>query len=360
MKVLVFGAGALGQWLGALLARSGADTTLVVRPRSLEALRLGGIRLDPAEAPAFLRVVARLEDLPPEARTCDWLVLAVKAFDVEGALAGLQAGAVLPDRVLAIQNGLGTDGAVARAFGASRTFVGSVTRAVGVVAPGLLQPAAKGGLAVAPLAPGASAGDLLDRLAAQGLPVALEPDAAAVKWSKLLLNMVANASCAILDMLPGPVLGSLPLYALEIRAMREALRVMRRLGLPVRDLPGYPVRLLARTARSLPTWASFPVLGQRMAAGRGQKPPSLLLDLRAGRSRTEVEWMNGAVAESAGRLGLPAPLNRGLTSILREVASGRVPAEAFRNRPQALLQALAVESRDAGGRPGEPVEGGSP
>lgn len=352
MRVLVFGAGAVGQWMGALLAQGGAVTTLLVRPRLVEALRLGGIRLGPAERSIPVRVVASLDELDGERRACDWLILAVKTFDVEAALVELLAAGLEPGRVLCIQNGVGTEEVVAQAFGAERTYVGSVTRAVGVDGPGQLRPATRGGLAVAPFLPDLPPEDLeallelLDLLGAQGVPTVIEPDAQALKWSKLLLNMVANASSAILDMPPSRVLESRALYSMEIRALREALRVMARKGLSVLDLPGYPVRWLSRAARALPTALSFPVLGPRMAAGRGEKSPSLLLDLRSGRARTEVGWINGAVAAAAAELAVPAPTNRALARILEALASGQLPASAFRRNPEALLEALA---REAGG-----------
>jgi len=119
---------------------------------------------------------------------------------------------------------------------------------------------------------------------------------------------------------------------------------MRLSGLAVVDLPGYPVRLLARAVRWLPDGVAFSLLGRRMASGRGDKPPSLLLDLRAGRARTEVEWMNGAIALEAARLGLGAPVNRFLAETLAALARGDLPEGAFRHNPRGFLERLASAS----------------
>lgn len=351
-RVLVLGAGAIGQWLGGLLACSGAETLLLARPPHLEVLSSRGLQVEGSPGGFPVRAVASLEDLTPDERRCDWLVLAVKTFAVEAALAEARQAGLNPTRVLAIQNGLGTDDQVAACFGKARTFVGSVTRAVACPAPGVVRPASRGGLALAPMARGEHPGDLPARLAAHRVPVALLADAAAMKWSKLLLNMVANASCAILDLSCRQLLVDRDLFRVELQALREALQVMERRGLVVVDLPGYPVRLLARAVRWLPEALAFHLLGPSMASGRGDKPPSLLLDLRAGRAMTEVAWMNGAIALEATRLELDAPVNRFLAQTLTALARGDLAQGTFRHDPGSFLERLATASSPGQGKAG--------
>ena len=81
-----------------------------------------------------------------------------------------------------------------------------------------------------------------------GLNARLYPNAAAMKWSKMLTNLIGNATSAILDMPPGDVFAHPGLYHLEISQLREALRVMRAQNIQVLDLPGTPVRLLVFAA----------------------------------------------------------------------------------------------------------------
>ncbi|MGI5845279.1 MAG: ketopantoate reductase family protein [Candidatus Xenobium sp.] len=352
-RVLVLGAGAIGQWLGGLLACSGAEVLLLARPPHLEALSSRGLQFEgrPGGFPA--RVLASLEDLTPDERRCDWLVLAVKAFAVEDALAEVRQAGLNPTRILAIQNGVGTDDQVAACFGKARTFVGTVTCAVACPAPGVVRPESRGGLALAPMARGEQPGDLPTRLTAQGVPVFFLTDAAAMKWSKLLLNLVANASCAILDLSCRQLLADRDLFRVELQALREALQVMERKGLVVVDLPGYPVRLLARAVRWMPEALAFPLLGPKMAAGRGDKPPSLLLDLRAGRTVTEVAWMNGAIAMEAANLEMEAPVNRFLARTLMDLARGYLAPGIFRHDPGFFLDLLATASSPDRGKAGE-------
>lgn len=334
MKILVFGAGAIGQWLGGTLALGGQDVTLLARPSVCRVLRDEGLRLP--QGRVTLDAVESLEDCA--GRSFDWLILAVKAYDVEQALADLQ-GRVAAERVLAVQNGVGTDESVARVFGPERTFVGSITRAVALPSPGVVEPAPRGGMGLAPYQPGSSPGALPEALRAAGLKVVLHPDYRAMKWSKLLLNMLGNALGAILDLEPRRLFRDGRLYRVEILALREAVHVVEAQGLEPVDLPDYPVKLMIRVS-SLPTLLSFPLLSPRMARGRGDKRPSLLLDLLAGRPRSEVSWLNGAVARQARALGLAAPVNAFLTRVLEAIVAGAIPWERYRWRPEAFLADL--------------------
>ena len=58
-----------------------------------------------------------------------------------------------------------------------------------------------------------------------------------MKWSKLLTNLVANASSAILAMTPDEIFSDPQLFKVEARQLKEALVVMGALGVPAVDLP---------------------------------------------------------------------------------------------------------------------------
>jgi 2-dehydropantoate 2-reductase len=161
-----------------------------------------------------------------------------------------------------------------------------------------------------------------------------------MKWSKLFTNLVGNAASAILDLPVADIFAHPRLYALEAAALRECLAVMLALSHPVVDLPGVPVRLLAWAVQRLPAALARPLLRRAVGAGRGGKMPSLHVDLHGGRGRTEVEWLNGAVARHAAAHALPAPVNQLLCDTVVALASGRLDPAAFRRNPSALLTLL--------------------
>jgi 2-dehydropantoate 2-reductase len=159
-----------------------------------------------------------------------------------------------------------------------------------------------------------------------------------MKWSKMLTNLLANASSAILDMTPAEIFAHPGLYKLEIAQLREALAVMQAQHIQVVDLPGTPVRLLAWIIRSLPLSISRPLLARAVGGGRGGKMPSFHIDLHGGRGQSEVDYLNGAVVRFGERTGVPTPVNRLLNETLLRLTRGEIPLEQFSRQPEKLLE----------------------
>jgi 2-dehydropantoate 2-reductase len=161
-----------------------------------------------------------------------------------------------------------------------------------------------------------------------------------MKWSKMLTNLLANASSAILNLTPAQIFAHPGLYNLEHQQLREALSVMKKLDLHVVSLPGTPVRLLAFAVKSLPASLSRPLLQRAVGKGRGEKMPSFHIDLYAGRTQSEVDYLNGAVVRFGAQVGVPTPVNRLLNETLLALARGELPRETFALQPEKLLAEL--------------------
>ena len=166
-----------------------------------------------------------------------------------------------------------------------------------------------------------------------------------MKWSKLLVNLPANAVCALLDLDPRGVYGDAALFDVERRQLLEAVAVMRALGLRPVALPGADARLLVLGGR-LPAVLARPILRRVIGGARAGKPPSLQLHLRGGGGPSEVSWMNGAVARGGGRLGVPTPVNAGLAALVEAASSDPAIRARYIGRPDRLLHDL----RSAGDR----------
>ena len=281
----------------------------------------------------------RIEDVREVA--ADLAIIAVKSYDTDGAIETLRRAlpAGSDATLLTPQNGVGNEERLAGAVGADRIVAGALTVPLERLPDGTIVAANRGGLALAPVG-GVAHNWLLAALGRTPIPLKVVSDYRALKWSKLALNVVANASCAILDILPARLVKLDGPFGLEIDAMRETRAVMAALDLRAVDLPRYPLRALQAVA-TLPRPLAERLLANRIAGARGHKPPSLLLDVRAGRGLTEVGVLNGAVAAAGARAGVATPVNAVFTQLTELVARDPSARERYRNDPAALLAAVA-------------------
>ena len=220
MRVLVVGAGAVGSFLGWAVAAGGGETTLVRRafdgtpgaPTSL-----GMVRPDGTEAPVNVGVVRSVAD----AAAPDLVIVAVRQYDLPAALESLAA---LPDvPLLTAQNGVGAEEATVAARPAGTLVAASVTASVEREPDGSVRWLRRGGVALAPVRGDADA--LIEHLTtafrAAGVDVVTHRDAAAMKWSKVIANLVANATSGLLDQDPSSIYADPDLFEVERDQLRE-------------------------------------------------------------------------------------------------------------------------------------------
>ncbi len=342
-RILVFGAGAIGQWIGSRLAYTGQDVTLLVRPRQAEVINRDGVLLrenGQSHHVKSLRAATSVADLASMAAPFDWIFITVKGYDVETAVRDLRPLLGGTTRVLLFQNGLGTEGPAVGAVGGERVFICSVTKALRNPEPGVVEETnRKSGVGLAPYLPQTSTDALEAVFRASGIPHLVHPRYKDVKWSKLLLNILGNAVCAITDLSTAAVFNHRGLFHLEARAFREAVEVMRAEGCAVVALPGYPVPLLKGVMTSLPQVVLQPLMARRMAEGRGDKVPSLRLDMGKTPPRSEVRYLNGAVVAEGATAGVRTTANAFITETLTAIVDGNIDWDTYRRKPDALYQA---------------------
>ena len=314
MKFYIVGKGAVGCYFGDLLERAGVEVAYAPRNHA---------------------------DVQPY--DADVAMVTVKAYDTDSAIETLRRALPYPQKCVFVtpQNGVGNEEKLAAAFGADNVVSAALTTPVESDRDGRVHAANAGGLALAPV--GASAFNwLVATFAAAGVNVKVVDDWRALKWSKLALNVVANASCAILNVLPNRLVHYDRIFTMEIRMVREVRAVMGALGLQPIDLPRYPVRALF-AATSLPSPLARAVLARSVAGARGTKAPSLLLDLRSGKPHTEVDVLNGAVAAAGREAGVATPVNAVYARVLSDIAHTPPLWAKYRERPDALESEIDAE-----------------
>ncbi|WP_298817802.1 ketopantoate reductase family protein [Chloroflexus sp.] len=345
MAIVIVGGGAIGLLILSRLAQAAniPPVALLSRPAGAAALRANPLVVSGIGARELsnLTVAGAVDDLPPTFQQPNLAIVCVKGYDTVGAIPTLRS--LNPVTILTLQNGIGNEETLATAFGADRIVAGAITTSVDATGPTTITVTKEGGIGLAPVGQASNLTLAEAALSAAGFTVQRYQDYQAMKWSKALLNMLGNATAAILDWPVTRVYANRHLIALERAAVREALAVMRAMGIRPVNLPRYPAALLAFGIRWLPPIILDPILRQRVAGGRGGKDPSLLRDLRAGRSRSEGEFLYGAVAAAATTRGLPAPVNAGLWQVLGGIARGEVAWDDYRGQPERLLAACGMK-----------------
>jgi 2-dehydropantoate 2-reductase len=340
MRFLFFGAGAIGTYIGGSLALAGEEVVFIERPELAQQLTEQGLHLEIDASQRRIehpQVVASLEEAMQK-KAFDFAVLAVKSFDTPAVIQTFTPYLKDMPPVLCLQNGVENEPALRQALGDEGVIAGTVTSAVGRLGPGSIRLERLRGVGVADYHPLSLA--LQAALGHAGLRARLYPSADGMKWSKMFTNLVCNASSAILNMAPDEILADPRLFRLEIEQLRETLRVMDRLGLAITNLPATPVGPLAFAVRRLPASISQPLLRKGLSGGRGGKMPSFHIDLHSGRGRSEVDYLNGAVARFGLRVDIPTPVNRMLTRILLGLTAGEFPLDTYDHQPERLLAEL--------------------
>jgi 2-dehydropantoate 2-reductase len=313
MNIAVVGAGAIGGFLAAALARSGAQVSVVARGAHLEAIAGRGITLVHSDLGPFTARVAAAGDLrdlmPPDVVIC-----AFKAHqwpELREQFAVLAGGHTT---IVTLQNGVpfwyvrdeplrsvDPGGRIGAAFPDERVIGGVVHVSGHIVEPGRIHQS--GGTRYALGLPGGGTSDVLEALAAAMRGAELQPelyeDIREMVWLKLVNNVGLNAVSAFYDKTIRQMLESPPLRARVAALMSEALAVGQRLGV-VRDVDiearlGYAERL-------------------------GDVRTSMLQDRLAGRP-LELEPIHGAVVELGDRLGVPVERVREIYERLRGLAA---------------------------------------
>ncbi|MEP7021426.1 MAG: 2-dehydropantoate 2-reductase [Pseudonocardiales bacterium] len=296
LRIAVMGSGGLGGYFGALLARGGSDVTFVARGAHLAAMRSSGLRVDPGVV--HVDPVQATDD-PAEIGVVDFVVVCVKLWDTQDALAQI-APVVGPDTtVVSFQNGVLKEDLLTAAFGADRVIGGVAYIATTLSGPGVITKTGPLERLVFGELDGTTSSrvqTLLSACLAGGIAAEISPDIAQEIWKKFVFLVGLSATTTTMRLPIGPIREDPQTRGFLLDVMREVVAVARALGV------------------SLPT----DYAEQRLAFADGvsaDMTSSMHHDLQRG-NRLEVPWLSGAVADLGRSVGVATPLNRAVADIL--------------------------------------------
>lgn len=314
MRILVFGAGAIGQAAGCLLAADGHDVDLVLRDRFREAISRDGLAVtgifgDFRVPPDGIGVYASPDAL--RNRRYEYVLVTVKSYDTGPAADALGMFSDQSFVVVSIQNGCGNMERFAERFGAGRTLAARVITGFAIERPGMVRITVHaddvhiGGPAGGETP--ASAVTLAGAIAHAGLPCVPTPHVNRDLIAKLLYNSALNPLGAVLGVHYG-ALGDDP-ASREIMdgVIGEVFAVIHALG--------------AETHWNTPGEYRDVFYSSQLPATYNHRS-SMLQDLEAGK-RTEIEALTGYVSAQGRRCGVPTPLCDTLSNLVRFLERGK-------------------------------------
>ena len=335
------GAEAIGSLMAYRLATAGHSVTAVGSGAFSQAVAQRGLLVEEnnkvLRAPE-VKAVPHVEDLE-EDTPFDLVLITTKAFDTAVAAVQVQRFARQGATLLVLQNGVGGIDVAIGLLGPEQLYAGITTMPVQVLKPAVLRLLeSRGGLGLAAVDSAQELPALAQLFVEAGLKTQIYEDCQAMQWSKLTLSMLANAIPAILDWPLEQILADSRLYQLERQAVCEAWAVVQKLRVRLVSLPGYPVPQLVRGLCTLPPKLAYPVFRRAILHRRGGRPSPLQHDLRRGRRKSEVTFLNGAVARAGAQAGVPTPINRVLDNILTALARGEVPWSEYQGQADLLVR----------------------
>lgn len=304
MRIVVMGAGGVGGYFGARLARAGESVTFVARGAHLAAIREHGLTVRSAiegESTVHAPAVEELRGLP----TADAVLFCVKAFDTEAAVERLRPVVGPGTAVLSLQNGVDNEDRIDALLGPGHALGGVARVFAAIERPGVIAHSFLGQIILGELDGRVTprAERLRDAFGRAGVPVELAADIRRALWEKYLL-ICAQAGMTALARCPIGVLRETP----------EAWRLYRTL---VEELAA-----LARAAKiNLPADVVDRIMKLAESIGPANTS-SLYQDLLQGR-RLELDALHGHAVRLGAELGVPTPTLFAVYAALKPHAAGR-------------------------------------
>ena len=292
------GAGAVGGYLGGLLAHAGNPVVLIDLGEHLRAIQANGLQIRSERGDFTVAVEAT--DQTTDVGPVDLVLFTVKTYDNEEAIPLIRPLIGNNTAVLTLQNGVDSWEQLQAGLGMGNVLPGAMYLEAKVEAPGIVRQQGN----VYRLVFGEADGSLSTRALAigelfrtAGMPTEVSTDVLKVLWTKWLFiatlaGVTAASRASLAELLATPASRQL-----VVQAMREIEALGRKRGINLDD------DVVEQTLRYMDTEARF-------------LKASMHTDLENERPM-ELEALNGAVVRLGREVGIPTPANETIYALLK-------------------------------------------
>jgi len=324
VAVAVIGAGAIGGIVAAHLARTGMNVQLVTKhPAWADLISKRGLFVTGVNG-AFTAVVPSVASVSALTGPKDIVFHATKATDMIEAVTDLIPFLHAKSAVVSLQNGLCED-ALAAVVGRHRVLGCVVGWGATMLAPAHIEMTSGGEFVIGSLEGNTDTRlPVVRELLSEIVPVEVSSNIRGALYSKLIINACITSLGAVSGLLLGEMLSRRPSRHLFIEIIREATSVARAMDLVVEPYAGkldYERFLhgdnFTHTIRRHLTVRLIGFKYRRLKS-------SALQSLERGK-QTEIDYLNGYIADQGRRLGVPTPINDEITRMIKEIEGKERP-----------------------------------
>ncbi|MGY4628075.1 2-dehydropantoate 2-reductase [Bradyrhizobium sp. USDA 4486] len=309
--IVVAGAGAIGCFVGGMLAASDRRVALLVRPRVKFEIERFGMRLtdfDGSEKKLGAGQLALSED-PAIFHSAGIVLVTVKSADTADVAGQIARHAPQDAVVVSLQNGIGNVALLRERLGGRRVLAGMVPFNVIAMGEGRFHRSTSGDIHI-----GKDEANTAAALSVPGLAMRASSDISGVQWGKLIINL-NNALSALSGMPLAAQLADRSWRRLFADQMAEGLAALKAAGItPVSATP-IPMSWTPTLLR-LPDPIFNAILGRTMKIDPEARS-SMWQDLKQGR-KTEIDYLQGAVIALAEQNHVDVPLMRRIVALIKQ------------------------------------------
>jgi 2-dehydropantoate 2-reductase len=320
MNVAILGCGSLGGVMaGRLAGRRDIDLTVIDRdPKIADAVNANGLILREGNK-VWTRPVRLVDNVGNE--TFEALIMATKAGSLKEVAESLKRHLAPDGALITVQNGLVALDLI-EIVGAERLIPGCVLWGASMEAPGEYKVTNRGSFIIGSVDVSTSPPALsrAQSLLTHVFPVTLSPNIKGVLWSKLAITTTFTTLGAITGFPFGRLSASAEIRRLILRIGRELLAVGRAEGVTFAPLGG-----ALDIERFLSDSGYSPFIKHlliRIIGYRNRHDESSMLDSMRRGFKTEIDFINGRVVQSAHRSGIPVPYNRLAVDLIEQLERG--------------------------------------
>jgi len=307
-QIMMIGAGSVGGYFGAHLARKHLNVSFLLRPKTQAAVAQNGLTIRSAIGENFTvhpQSSSHLQDLPQP----DLIILGVKAYDLPEVMDQIEPILKSDTTILTLQNGVTIEDTLKMRFGRERVVGGVAFIYSKIAEPGVIDHYKKGMVMIGELM-GLETPRLLriqELFKEAGIPCFLTEDIRKAKWEKMCWNCVFNPLTVLLNDHVAKALDAPELQPVVATIVRE-------------------VSAVAMAAHRVPLDGDMPEKVVKWSQELRDIHTSMYDDWKSGR-QTEIDELNGYIVKRGQEFGVPTPMNDMLTALIKGMTASQASDE---------------------------------